>query len=190
MIRHAGLSLRSLSSRSVLPWVIVAAIIALVSGLDLAGIISIRAPRASHVIDFTLNDLSGKPVRLSNYRGHPVLVNLWASWCATCRAEIPDLSDFYREHQAQGLVFLAINTQDDLGAARQFVNDQGMGMPVLYDPEGKVMHRFGFEGLPSSFLIDRKGNLVFAQNGQLSPLLLTTEIAPLLAPAISSDRGG
>jgi cytochrome c biogenesis protein CcmG/thiol:disulfide interchange protein DsbE len=179
--RRPGFSLDFLPRSPRLPWIVLGIVLVLGAGLELSGVLRIRPPRTSHTIDFTLNNLAGKPVHLSDYRGRPVLVNLWASWCATCRAEIPDLMQFYREHQAQDMVFLAVDTQDDINAARQFVNDLGMFMPVLYDPQGKVMHRFGFEGLPSSFLVDRKGNLVFAQNGQLSSLVLASEIAPLLA---------
>ncbi len=149
--------------------------------LGYSGIGNAAAARLGSIADFTLNDLSGKPVRLSDYRGQPVLVNLWASWCPPCRAEIPDLIKFYTAHQAEGLVLLAVNSADDLNSAQQFAKEKAMPFPVLYDPSGSVEHLFRVDGLPSTFLIDRSGTVRFTWTGQISPAVLDQKVAPLLA---------
>ncbi len=130
--------------------------------------------------DFTLQDFSGKTVRLADYRGRPVLINLWASWCPPCRAEMPDLVKFYEQHQAEGLVVLAVNSADQRDKAEAFMENQPMPFPALYDPKGRVMDAFGVQGLPTTFLIDRKGQVQFAWTGQITPNLLATRVLPLI----------
>ncbi len=139
------------------------------------------ASRSGSAVEFTLNDFSGKAVNLSDYRGHPVLVNLWASWCPPCRAEMPTLIRFYKQHQTEGLVLLAVNSTDNAEAAKQFVQQAQLPFPVLYDPEGQVERAMGVDGLPSSFLFDRNGTLRFSWTGQIPQGVLDQRALPLLS---------
>ncbi len=136
--------------------------------------------RSGNTVDFTMNDFNGKPVSLSSYRGHPVLVNLWASWCPPCRAEMPNLIAFYNEHKDEGFMLLAVNSTDTMAPAKQFAEQQGMPFPVLFDPQGKAMQLFNTTGLPGSYLIDRKGNIIFSWVGGITSDVLKTKVAPLL----------
>ncbi len=138
------------------------------------------AVRTKDGVDFTLPDFSGKTQRLADYRGRPVLVNLWASWCPPCRAEMPDLVAFYQQHQSEGLVMLAVDSADTREKAQAFMRNQPMPFSVLYDPKGKVMDAFGVQGLPSTFLIDGEGKILFAWTGQITPGLLASRVVPLL----------
>ncbi len=131
-------------------------------------------------IDFELPDFAGRTVHLSDYRGHPVLVNLWAAWCPPCRAEMPDLVRFYQEHQAEGLVMLAVDSADTREKAEAFMQSQPMPFTVLWDPKGQVMDTFGVLGLPSTFFIDKSGKVRFAWTGQMTPSILNSRIAPLI----------
>ncbi len=131
-------------------------------------------------VDFELQDFSGRTVRLSDYRGQPVLINLWAAWCPPCRAEMPDLVRFYQEHRADGLVMLAVDSADTREKAEVFMRDQPMPFPVLFDPKGKVMDTFGMQGLPSTFVVDRNGQVRFAWTGQITPSILARRIVPLI----------
>jgi peroxiredoxin len=109
--------------------------------------------------DFTLNDLNGKPVKLSALRGKVVLVNFWATWCPPCRKEMPALDALYTRFQPQGLVVLSISDEDQAKVA-PFIAKSGYRPPVLLDPGSTVHQQFHVEGIPKSFVFDRSGNLV------------------------------
>jgi peroxiredoxin len=109
--------------------------------------------------DFTLRDLGGRQWRLSGLRGKVVLVNFWATWCPPCRKEIPDLGALYSRFRKKGLVVLAIS-DEDAAKVVPFVKAQGVKYPVLLDAGRKVNEFFGVEGIPKSFVYDRKGKLV------------------------------
>jgi DsbE subfamily thiol:disulfide oxidoreductase len=127
-----------------------------------------------------LENLNGAPVKLSDYRGKFVLVNLWATWCPPCRAELPDLIRFYEQHQANGLEFVAINTQDERASALQYMRDHNMTFTVPFDPQGRVLYAWTDGALPDTFLLDRDGRIVFKWTGQISPAILEERLAPIL----------
>lgn len=136
--------------------------------------------RNGNTVEFTLKDLSDKQVSLSDFRGRPVLVNFWATWCPPCRAEMPDLIAFQAQHQAEGLQFLAIDTNDERTPAEQFVRAHAMNFPVLYDSRGIVLATLGTDALPSTFLFDRSGHLVFQWTGQITAGVLEQRVVPFL----------
>jgi thiol-disulfide isomerase/thioredoxin len=109
--------------------------------------------------DFTLKDLQGHDVTLSQLRGKVVLVNFWATWCGPCRLEMPDLNDFYSRFKSQGLVVLSI-TNEESSKVSSFVNGIGYHPLVLLDPDSQAAARFHVENLPRSFVFNRKGKLV------------------------------
>lgn len=116
-------------------------------------------------VDFTLKDLSGKKVTLSQLRGKVVLINFWATWCQPCRAEMGDLDAIYTHLADQGLVVLSINIDDvpmsDLMRVPTFVGNMNYHPPVLLDPGAKVAAKFHVDGaIPKSFVINRDGKLV------------------------------
>jgi peroxiredoxin len=106
--------------------------------------------------DFELSTLEGKTVHLSDYKGHPVLVNYWATWCPPCREELP----LIQERQAQfspDLVVLAVNAGEDSATVKNYIGKQGLTFPVLLDPDWKVEALFGIMAYPTSVFIDRNG---------------------------------
>lgn len=109
--------------------------------------------------DFTLPDLEGKKWTLKSLAGRVVLVNFWATWCPPCRKEIPDLDTLYKRFQSQGLVILAIS-DEDAAKVKPFVTQQAFTYPVLLDAGGMVGKLFRVEGIPKTFVYDRKGKLV------------------------------
>ena len=133
--------------------------------------------------DFLLANLAGEEVRLSDYRGKTVLVNFWASWCPPCRAEMPELQALWEERGTDGaddFVLLAVNllSEDSEGAARRFIEGQGLTFPVLFDtPNGDVAASYGVRGLPNSFFIDRKGIVRTTAFGPVYGGLLETALA-------------
>lgn len=116
-------------------------------------------------IDFTLKDLNGKNVTLSQLRGKVVLINFWATWCPPCRTEMPDLDTIYTQFQSQGLVVLSITDENMFTIASYFhpnpyVTPINYHPPILLDIGGKVAKQFHVDGIPRTFILDREGKLV------------------------------
>ncbi len=109
--------------------------------------------------DFTLELLAGGEVTLSELRGNGVVVNLWASWCPPCRAEMPALQRVFEANEDRGLLVLAVNTtfQDNLGAAEAFVREHGLTFPILLDTTGETSNRYLLRAMPTTFFVDREG---------------------------------
>lgn len=107
--------------------------------------------------DFTLPDAGGRKVSLKDFRGKVVFLNFWATWCESCREEMPSMERLYREFKGKGLEIVAVNTKDKRPAALAFVKELKLTYPILMDPEGEVGLLYGAFGLPATYLIDRKG---------------------------------
>jgi peroxiredoxin len=129
-------------------------------------------------VDFTLNDLQGKPVTLSSLRGKVVLVNFWATWCPPCRHEMPDIDSVYSEYAAKGLVVLSLSS-DDPAKIAAYVADHHYHQPFLLDPNDQVSARFHINGIPKTFVFDRDGKLV----GQSMDELTRRQFVGLLTKA-------
>lgn len=144
----------------------------------------IPAPRAGFLApDFSLNTPDGTNVTLSELRGQAVLVNLWATWCPPCRAEMPTMQKLYDEYKDQGFVVLAVNMtyQDNPPAVVPFVQDNGLNFPILLEETGKVAEKYELRSLPSSFFIDRYGVIQeVVIGGPMSEALLRTRIESIL----------
>lgn len=107
----------------------------------------------------------GVDVRLADYKGKVVLIDFWASWCPPCKTSFPALDALYREYQARGLEVLAVNLDERRHDADAFLDAHPHRLTVLYDPKGVSPQAFGVKGMPSSFLIDRAGNIRFTHMG-------------------------
>lgn len=133
--------------------------------------------------DFTLELLGGGQLTLSELRGKAVMVNLWASWCPPCRAEMPSIETVYQAFQGQGLVVLGVNTtfQDSESDVAAFVDEFGLTFPILLDREGGVSRRYQMRGLPSTFFIDRQGIIrTVVIGGPMSEAVIQSKVEELL----------
>ena len=108
--------------------------------------------------DFQLPDAGGRTVSLSSERGHPVLLNFWATWCPPCVDEVPSLEDLARKLDGTDLRLLAVSVDDDWGAIRRFF-PRGSAIGVLLDASHEIPKKFGTEKYPESFLIDAAGRV-------------------------------
>jgi DsbE subfamily thiol:disulfide oxidoreductase len=107
--------------------------------------------------DFTLPNAGGRKVSLKDYRGKVVFLNFWATWCESCREEMPSMERLYREFKDKGLEIVAVNVKEKPRDALAFAKELKLTYPVLLDPEGEVGLLYGAFGLPATYLIDRKG---------------------------------
>ncbi|MFJ2821334.1 TlpA disulfide reductase family protein [Streptomyces toxytricini] len=134
-------------------------------------------------------DLDGRRVDLAGLRGQVVVVNVWGSWCAPCRAEADDLERVSRQTRADGVRFLGINTRDrDREAARSFVLAHGLGFPSLHDPDGALLLRFppsvlNPQTVPSTLVVDRKGRVAAAIGGSVTEEQLRPVVARVAGEA-------
>ncbi|MEK7727238.1 MAG: TlpA disulfide reductase family protein [candidate division KSB1 bacterium] len=115
--------------------------------------------------DFTLTSFRGKEISLSGLRGKVVLLNFWATWCAPCREELPELSLLQENLGKRGLVILAVSVDNDLENAKSFAKKHNLKLETLWDREKKVTKLYDPETMPSSYLIDRNGNLRYVHSG-------------------------
>jgi peroxiredoxin len=129
---------------------------------------------------FTLQSLEGQAVSLDDYAGQVVLVNMWATWCPPCKAEMPDLNAFYETHKQDGFVVFAINSQEEAPTVKAFIAENGFSFPVLLDSQAEVMKKYHVRGLPTTFIIDRDGFIQHIQSGQISTSQLEAMVGPLL----------
>lgn len=133
--------------------------------------------------DFTLTTLDGQQVTLSALRGKVVLVNIWASWCAPCRAEMPAIEKTYLEYQDDGLVVLAVDStvQDALVDVEAFVAEYGLTFPIPLDKNGEVTRMYRVQSLPTSFFIGRDGVIrEVVIGGPMAEALLRSRVEELL----------
>lgn len=133
--------------------------------------------------DFRLQDLDGRVVMLSDFRGKTVVLNFWATWCPPCREEMPEFQELWDERGTGGsddLVVLAVNflRDDTVGAATKFIEANEFTFPVVFDTtRGDVAARYGVRGLPATFFIDRKGVVRTTALGPVFGNLLETGVA-------------
>jgi peroxiredoxin len=134
--------------------------------------------------DFELQTLDGKTVRLSDYRGRPVLVNFWASWCTPCREEFPFLQQLVNRHD--DLVVLGVTEDTIASEAQAFVRRKHATWPMLEDTGGQVAREYGVKPIPQTMFVDRDGTMTVRVNAALDLLpqtQLDAELARILAPA-------
>jgi thiol-disulfide isomerase/thioredoxin len=114
--------------------------------------------------DFTLQGET-VDITLNAFKGKVVLLDFWASWCAPCRASFPWMNEMQNRYRSQGLVVIAINLDKDRALADHFLSKTPAEFTLAFDPKGEVASRYGLKGMPSSFLIDKQGQIVKSHIG-------------------------
>ena len=128
-----------------------------------------------------LSDLRGANQELSSLRGQVVLVNLWATWCGPCQAEMPLLQQYYDHHRASGFTIIAIEDGEPASDVRSFVAQYKLTFPVWLDPTHQATdHAFHAIGIPTSYVIDRSGQVRLMWVGAISEDNLEKYVTPLI----------
>jgi len=139
--------------------------IALVFACALAAPAALAAKSSKPAPSFSLPGRDGRPVASDSLRGKVVYVDFWASWCGPCRQSFPWLATLQKTYGAQGLEVVAIDLDKDRDDADKFLAEVPAPFTVAFDPAGKTAEAFHVTGMPSSFLLDRKGNILASHVG-------------------------
>lgn len=126
------------------------------------GVLSVKADQAP---DFTLPANTGKNLKLSEQRGNVVMLNFWASWCGPCRQEMPLLDAMSQRYSAAGFVLLGVDVEEDNTDAKKIIKDLKISYPILFDTENKVSKLYSVETMPTTVMIDKKGQIRFINHG-------------------------
>ena len=130
--------------------------------------------------DLRLNDLRGKPVSVKDYLGKVTLVNMWATWCPPCKAEMPTLEAFYKKYKDDGFMIVGINDGEAPHVVASFVQDFGLTFPIWLDQQYLSEKAFKTINLPSSFVIDRNGTIRLMWIGAISKKALENYVSPIV----------
>ncbi len=116
---------------------------------------------------FKLRSLDSKIVSLDSFRGRPVILHFWASWCGACRQEFPSLARLQSDFEGEGLAVLAISLDESREEAAAFAASVKSGMIVLLDPDGEVGDSYQSFAVPETFFINKEGKIVWRRAGPI-----------------------
>ncbi|WP_431982555.1 TlpA family protein disulfide reductase [Streptomyces qinglanensis] len=142
--------------------------------------------RRSSVPDLVGPSVDGKELKLSDFKGKVVVLNVWGSWCSPCRAEAPNLAKVARDTEDQGVRFVGINTRDlDKANAKAFERNYDVDYPSFYDPSGKLILKFpkntlSPQAIPSTLILDKDGKVAVRALKELSEKELRSALDPLI----------
>jgi thiol-disulfide isomerase/thioredoxin len=114
---------------------------------------------------FTLGAKGGSSLSLAQYKGQVVMLNFWASWCGPCRQEMPLLENIYKKYNKMGFTLIGVNVEPDSKAADDWLKQTPVSFPVIYDKDSQVSKLYDVSGMPSTVIIDRKGNIRVLHRG-------------------------
>jgi cytochrome c biogenesis protein CcmG/thiol:disulfide interchange protein DsbE len=138
----------------------------------LSGVTMVNRPAPG----FALKTFEGNPIALANFRGRPVVINFWASWCPPCREEAPLIERTWRAYKNRDLIFLGVNIQDRKEDALNYMREFDITYPNGPDPTGEISIDYGVSGLPVTFFVSRDGKVVRRWVGALEHSVLNRSI--------------
>ena len=137
-------------------------------------------PSANAVPDFTILDMDGNEVKLSDFFGKPIVLNFWASWCPPCKAELPDFEEACKRYEGK-VTFLMVNLTDGkretVEVAKEYVASQGYTFPVYFDTKYEAAYVYGVSSIPTTYFINADGSLEARATGMISAARLEEGIS-------------
>ena len=127
--------------------------------------------------DFTLIDLEGDSVTLSDFQGKAVFINFWATWCPPCRAEMPDIEAVYQEYKSKDVVVIGVDLLETESEVRQFVQRGGYSWTFVIDTTGEVTNDYGITAIPTSFFLDKEGIIRAVKVGAMTKRVMESQLA-------------
>lgn len=116
--------------------------------------------------DFTLMDLDGNEISLSDFNRKVLILNFWATWCPPCREEIPDFVEVYNEYESKDVQFIGVSNED-ISTLKSFVEDYDVSYPILID-DANIMGKWGISAIPTTFVFDKNGQIIFKNVGMMT----------------------
>lgn len=144
---------------------LVAVIVLVITGVVHADQTLTPVPGNIPAPDFSLQDIDGNLHRLSEYRGRPVIINFWATWCPPCREEIPSMNRAWQVLREEGIAMLAINVGEDEDTIFVFTADYPADFPLLLDQSGDIIGQWPVKGLPTTYVIAPDGSIAYRAIG-------------------------
>ena len=114
---------------------------------------------------FTLTSISGQTASLNQYKGQVVMVNFWATWCGPCQQEMPLLDQMYKKFKPTGFTLLGVNVDKDVPTVKDLLTRKPVTFPILLDPTNQVSKAYHVNDMPSTVIIDRKGDIRYVHRG-------------------------
>lgn len=142
----------------------------------LSGITMVNRPAPG----FTITTFEGTKISLADFKGKPVVLNFWASWCPPCKAEAPLLEYTWRAYKDRGVVFIGVDLQDKLEDALAYIREFNITYPNGPDPTGEISINYGVSGLPVTFFISKEGEIVRRWVGALERSVIISAIEEIM----------
>jgi peroxiredoxin len=120
----------------------------------------LKIPHVTDPIEFRLNDVNGRPVSFSDFRGKIVFLNFWTTWCPTCRIEMPSMEKLHQKFKNKDFVMVTINLQESATQVKGFFKQYKLTFTALLDTTGAVGSSFGIYQIPTTFILDKKGRII------------------------------
>jgi thiol-disulfide isomerase/thioredoxin len=120
----------------------------------------IKAPKAGIPIEIKLNDMDGRPVSLSDFRGKIVFLNFWTTWCPPCRIEMPSMEKLHQKFKDGDFALVTINLQEPASRVKEFFKEFELTFTALLDIDGEVGIMFGINQIPTTYILDKQGRII------------------------------